>query len=71
MKCVERTVKLATQVTTLPDAWAFIMSHIDELGDNPAIAISPMWVFGEDHEPSTRLFEVVVSGMVPQYTEES
>jgi hypothetical protein len=60
---VERTTKYATTVDTLPDAWAFVMSHLDELASlGPSVHISPFWVYGDGDE-TTRRFEVAVEGM--------
>lgn len=54
---VEMTTKFATLSDSLTDAWAFVMEHVDSVGPDPTISISP--VFGEE-----RLFEVMVRGMV-------
>lgn len=58
---IERTTRYATSVDDLGEAWAFVMSHIDSLGESPSVAIKPYWrVFETD---TLRRFEVVVEGM--------
>jgi predicted membrane-bound spermidine synthase len=59
---VERTIKYATTVPALGEAWTFVMGHLDEVGPDPSIEIRPMWTCSDDDE--TRRFEVAVSGMV-------
>lgn len=66
----ERTVKYATCVPDLPAAWTFVMSHIQEVGPDPSIVISPIWSYGDDNF-NHRTFEVAVSGMVEQPKEEA
>lgn len=61
MSPVEQTVKYATTVGSLPDAWSFVMARIDELGEAPSVTISPLWRVRDDGE--VRMFEVAVSGM--------
>lgn len=66
---VEVTTQYATTVDELHDAWAFVMAHVDKVGPNPSIKISPIWSYGVidmDHDESDapRRFEVAVSGMV-------
>lgn len=66
---VERTTRIASTVEDLADAWAFVMTHIDEVGPDPRIEIVPVWSrdFDEvvdDDEPWPRHFSVVVSGTV-------
>jgi len=65
---IERTTRIVSTVDELADAWAFVMTHIDEVGDDPSITISPVWSRGADQinddEPWPRHFSVVVSGMV-------
>ncbi|MCL2463599.1 MAG: hypothetical protein FWF28_00825 [Micrococcales bacterium] len=66
---VERTVKFATTVDDLPAAWAFVMDHMDDLGPDPQITISPVWQ-ANDSPPldsdfaMVRRFEVAASGTV-------
>jgi len=67
---IERTIRYATSVEELTDAWKFIMDKIDEVGPNPSIAINPRWItpvsaMNDDDYVSRREFEVTVSGMVP------
>lgn len=65
----ERTVQYATTVDNLIDAWAFVMDHVDEVGTDPRITISPITTMSWDgvgDEPPTRGFEVAVSGMTEQ-----
>lgn len=54
---IEVTTKYATTVNTLPEAWAFVMNHIDRVGPDPHIRISPVWL------TDPREFEVTVHGM--------
>lgn len=61
---VEKTTKYATSVDSLPEAFAFVMSKIDDLGESPSIYINPIWVYGGDEEGGKRKFEVAVDGMV-------
>lgn len=66
---VERTSKIVTSVQTLPEAWAFIMEHIESVGPRPQIHISPITIFDASAMTSgsdecEELFEVSVSGMV-------
>ena len=62
---VEVTTKYATSVPTLPEAWAFVMARIDQVGDSPSVRINPIWRYSDD-EDGTRVFEVVVEGMVEE-----
>lgn len=66
----ERTVKYATTVDDLTDAWAFVMQYVEEVGPSPQITISPMWQIEWDGigeaPPSDRRFEVAISGMVEE-----
>lgn len=59
---VEVTVKYATVVDTMAEAWTFIMTHLDEVGGRPSVSISPVWLFTEEDEDEP-VYEVVVSGM--------
>lgn len=68
---IEVTTRYATTVDDLPSAWAFVMDHLDSLGDDPSIEISPLWLYSvqdmdRDVERPQRQFSVVVSGMVEQ-----
>lgn len=58
---IEKTIRYATSVDELSDAWAFVMEHLESVGDGPSISISPIWSGPEFDE---RRFEVTVSGMV-------
>jgi hypothetical protein len=40
---LEVTTKYATNVEDLGAAWAFVMQHIDQVGDSPSVIISPVW----------------------------
>lgn len=70
--------EVKTEVTTrfarggledLTAAWAFIMEHIDKVGGDPTIEISPVWSADYDDigvrpdAPWVRTFSAVVSGM--------
>lgn len=61
---VEVTTRYATSVSTLAEAWAFVMERIDKVGPSPSIHISPVWFLGDDTEGTG--FEVVVDGMVEE-----
>lgn len=66
---VEYTARYATVVDSVNEAFVFVMAHLDKVGAEPSVAISPMWLVvdavGEDgetrHEHLCK-FEVVVSG---------
>lgn len=58
----ERTIKYATRCDTLTEVWAFIMSHLEELGDTPTISIKPYWT-NLDTEDERVGFDVGVSSM--------
>lgn len=61
---IERTIRYATTVPDLTEAWAFVMTWVDQCGADPHIEIKPYWRITED-DTSERRFEVVVSGMQP------
>lgn len=75
---VEVTTKYVTSVDTIADAWAFVMSRIDDVGPEPSVSIRPFSSIGvadiidglEDQggEGWARRFEVVVEGMVHEPT---
>ena len=62
----EYTARYAKVVESIQDAFVFVMAHMEKVGDDVSVLISPIWVCDydtEDHEP-TRVFEVSVSGMI-------
>lgn len=66
---IEKTTRYATSVPTLADAWAFVMEHLDSVGPDPSVKITPVWRIsvsdmGDDDTDPPRFFEVVVEGMV-------
>ena len=72
---VEVTTRYATTVDDLPAAWAFVMAKVDLVGPAPSVEISPRWqsdysvphmLETGDEGQWTRVFEVVVSGMVEE-----
>lgn len=65
---VEFTACYATTVEALPDAWAFVMEHLEKVGPDPRIEISPVWVVDtmRPTEDVARHFSVVVNGMVEE-----
>jgi hypothetical protein len=67
---VEKHLRYATETPTVPDAFAFVMQHLDEFAE-PAIEIRPRR-FTEAHwhpgEPWALKFEVTVGGLVPNET---
>lgn len=74
MTHVEVTTRYATTVETLPEAWAFVMERVDQVGPRPSIAIRPYTVISigdalsgrAGEESPAEAFEVVVSGMVEE-----
>lgn len=58
---IEKTIRYSTSVDELADAWAFVMEHLDAVGQSPSISIGPVWA-GPDFDQQH--FEVTVSGMV-------
>jgi hypothetical protein len=72
----EVTIRYATTVDTLTDAWAFVMAHLEHVGPDPSIQITPAWIvsvdatLGDETRPP-RHFEVVISGMVETHEEDS
>lgn len=65
---VERTVKVATTVDTLADAWSFVMEHVDNVGPMPQININPISVMdmADPESEWSTAFEVSVAGMVEE-----
>lgn len=65
---IEVTTRYATTVDDLPSAWAFVMDHVDRVGADPSITISPFWSYsvhdmGDDDAPTPpRQFSVVADG---------
>lgn len=66
----EVTTRYATTVDDLGAAWAYVMDHLEKVGPDPSVKISPVWVFSvhdmdrEDLSEPPRQFSVVVEGMV-------
>jgi hypothetical protein len=56
------TTQYAVRVDDLYTAWAFVMEHVDHVGPDPSIQISPVWLRDDDGESVTR-FEVTVRGI--------
>lgn len=55
-------------VDNLPEAWQFIMAHVDKVGDDPQVVVTPEWdCDGEcfDEHDFVRRFLAVVEGSVP------
>lgn len=65
---VEKTLRFATMVPTIEDAWAFMMSRVDVVGPDPQIHIVPVWLCDDcvDQGRPPRQFSVVVEGMVEE-----
>ena len=67
---VEYTARYATAVNSVQEAFAFVMEHLDKLGNDPSVDITPIWLVidgeneltGEPVHVHVRLFEVSVSG---------
>ena len=68
LRRVEVTTRYATNVRTLPEAWAFVMDRLDAVGPDPRIEITPTWIYS-DSSDGKRWFVVVVDGMVPEASE--
>jgi hypothetical protein len=70
---VEVTTRYETTTADLAGAWAFVMDHIESVGPDPSIHITPMWTVrvhdGGDLEDVPRHFSAVVEGMVEKGTE--
>lgn len=70
---VEVTTRYATTTADLAGAWAFVMDHIESVGPDPSIRITPVWTVSvhddDDFEDVPRHFSVVVEGMVEKGTE--
>ena len=69
MNTTSRTVRYETAVTELSDAWAFIMGRLDELGPEPSIHITPVWIEDVDAEEAVNGFFVSVEGTVTEEVE--
>ena len=65
---IETTTTMATSVSDLTSACAFVMEHLDALGDSPQITIVPVWTYtvGDDEQSGKQVFEVSVSGLKEQ-----
>jgi hypothetical protein len=69
---VEVTTKYVATVAELPEAWAFVMERLESVGPDPEVSIRPIRILSvvevmDDPEATAqRMFEVVVSGMVPE-----
>jgi hypothetical protein len=62
MADIEKTTRYVTHVGTLPEAWEFIMAHLDRVGPAPSIRIDPTWVLlTRDSDDEERVFVVAVS----------
>lgn len=59
----EKHVNYATVVDTLPEAWTFVMEHVDDVGPAPHITISPIRPAREDPDDHPVYFEVSVGGL--------
>lgn len=59
MSNIEVTTKYVTVVPTVPEAFAFVMSVLDLVGEDPSIEIVPRWSLGDG---LLREFEVSVEG---------
>lgn len=62
----EKTVQYAESVATLPEAWAYVMSVVDEF-PRPQISIAPKVIYNVaalDEDAREELFEVTVRGIV-------
>lgn len=64
----EYTARYAKVVPSVQDAFVFVMAHMDKVGPDVQVFITPLWthehsIDGEVIEPK-RMFEFAVSGMV-------
>lgn len=62
---IEKTTTWASVVSSLAEAWSFVMENLDGVGPEPRITVSPMWVYSELEQGELR-FEVSVSGTVTE-----
>jgi hypothetical protein len=60
------TTQFAATVPEMPDAWAFVMSHLELCGPDPHVSITPQWVIARSEYVEgmdvPRSFKVVVKG---------
>jgi hypothetical protein len=64
---IEMMTRYATTVDDISEAWAFVMDHLDLVGDDPSVEIQPTWSFSiadidREVDEVPRRFSVVVSG---------
>lgn len=79
-KKVSKTVQFQAVVDSLPEAWAFIMDAIEQVGPDPSVHIHPSrntlppglqaLLTGGASETPERKFQVVVEGTVDVVREE-
>lgn len=61
---VEKTTRYSTMVESLSEAFAFVMEHLDELGEeSPLVSIIPISIHNDDGTDPVEAFEVSVSNM--------
>lgn len=73
---VAKTTRYAVAVDTLQEAFAFVMSKLDEVGERPSITITPVACLhfedltadddDEEQPEPDRFFEVTVSSMAEE-----
>lgn len=67
---VEVTVRFAKGgFTELAEVWAFIMAHVDKVGPDPTIEVSPTWSvpvmpdqYANEDSQQIRTFDVIIQG---------
>lgn len=64
----EYTARYAKVVPSVQDAFVFVMAHMDKVGADVEVLITPVWAHGHGIDGEViapqRMFEVAVSGMV-------
>ncbi|HEY9818203.1 MAG TPA: hypothetical protein V6D20_20720 [Candidatus Obscuribacterales bacterium] len=64
----EYTARYAKVVGSVQEAFVFVMSHMDKVGNDPQVIISPLHIHEHDEMGDAveggRMFEMSVAGMV-------
>lgn len=64
----EYTARYAKVVESIQDAFVFVMAHMEKVGPDVQVVISPVWSHEHDEAgdviDARRVFEVSVSGMI-------
>ena len=67
---VKVTTRFTAIVGSLSDAWAFVLDHLDRVGESPSIEIRPNQhvLYGALERPIS--FEVEISGVIYEQRED-